>query len=424
MSAAAVHTTRSAVLLAAADDDGVALLVALPVGTAPGAAVADYLGDVPPDVVVLVGETVAGPVPFPGGPRVLPVPFAAAVLATGPAAPPGPVLVLDAGPAELHGWLVCDAVVTPVPGPPVPGVSGPGPPAPGSAAGRWSAAARWCSGAVRGSGAREVVLAGEHAERPGLAAAVETAVPCAVRQAGPLSGDDPAAVEGAGPATAAVLGAALLGAGLHGSGPLGVGARPAEPPSAAPLSARQPSAEPSAGPSRRRRTVAAGTLLGAALVVAGLLAGRTAPGPAPVAGASGVVQYGYAATLPEGWEHTGGDPARMRTLLTPAGRPDGADLIVLERSPLGYDAGREPGRAARELTALLAGEPGVTGPEPRTVGGRALLGYTQRDAGTVTDWHVLLDGTDQLLVGCRRPVAEPEPGPGCGTVVASLRRAP
>ncbi|MFP5069739.1 type VII secretion-associated protein [Pseudonocardia nantongensis] len=460
--AAAVHATPSGMLLAAADDGGVTLLVALPDGTAPGEAVAGYLGDVPPAVVVLVGETAAGPVPFPGEPRVLPVPFAAAVLATGPAAPPGPVLVLDADPAGLRGWLVCGAVVTPVPGPLVPGPLPPGPaplapsssgrfppvPGAGSTADRWAGVARWSSGAVRGSGCREVVLAGEHAGTPGLAAAVEAAVPCPVRPAGPLSDDDPAAVDGAGPATAAVLGAALLGAGLRLVKPQSAGPPITESPSTGRSTAGPPTMEPPSvvapptrttdpaapaaaaagpGPPRRRRSVPGVVLpgvalLGAALVVAGLLGGRTVPAAVP--GAPAVVQYGYAATLPDGWEHTGGNPARMRTLLTPAGRPDGADLIVLERSPLGYDAGREPVRAARELAALLAGEPGVTGPEPRAVGGRELFGYTQRDAGTVTDWHVLLDGTDQLLAGCRRPAAEPGPGPACVTVVASLRRAP
>lgn len=420
MRTAALHATPHGVLLAVAGPEtGVEFLVAFPAGTAPGTAVVRYLGDAPPEVVVLVEGTGPGPVPFPGQPRVLPVPLAAAVLATGPAAPPGPVLVVDV-PAGSRGcgaraWVVHGPDVTPVP------LGGPA-----GTAGR-------VAGAARAAGVVEIVLAGGGATGPVFAIANPGAAPCPVRVAGPRSADDPAAVDGAGPHTAAVLGAALLGAALPGGAQPDValpGAASAGPEEDREVPGPGPAATPAGGPARaggRRWPIPAAASLGVALVAAGLLVAGPAPAPGagPAAGAAGVVvQYGYTAALPAGWEHTGGDPARMRTLLTPAGRPDGADLIVVERSPLGYDAAREPGRAARELAAVLAGAPGVTGPEPRTVGGRAVLGYTQRDGATVTEWHVVLDGTDELVAGCRRPATVPEPGPACTAVVTSVRRSP
>lgn len=175
-------------------------------------------------------------------------------------------------------------------------------------------------------------------------------------------------------------------------------------------------------PGRARLLLPAVAVLGAVLVAAGLaLGGPQRPVPA---GDAAVVQYGYAATVPAGWEHTGGDPGRRRILLTPVGRPGGADLIVVERSPLPYDAAREPARLRRELAALLAGEAGVTPPAPVVVAGRTVLGYTQRPGdGTVVDWHVLPEVADQLVVGCRRPAGAP-PARACAAVVGSVRPAP
>ncbi|MYW74406.1 hypothetical protein, partial [Pseudonocardia sp. SID8383] len=66
---------------------------AAPPGTPPATAVADFFGDEPPGVVVRVGTTAGGA--FPGGPRVLVVPAAVAVLAAEPELPDGPVLVVD-----------------------------------------------------------------------------------------------------------------------------------------------------------------------------------------------------------------------------------------------------------------------------------------------------------------------------------------
>nr|WP_255426257.1 type VII secretion-associated protein [Pseudonocardia sp. C8] len=385
------------------------------------------------------------------------VPVAVAVLAVGPPPPAGPVLVVDAGTAGTEVAVVDDGIVTRV----SPGGRG------GAANprnGRGAAASPGGGGGVaRGdvrdvavlravacrAGAVEVVVAGERAaDDPGWVAAVAAAAPCPVRTAGPRADDDPAAVPGAGADTAAVLGAALLGAGLlaqvsrspaatarfreSGGGPPGDGCTvpgAAAGRGGAGHTGRGEPGDSGRGeppgtdrPGRGRLLLPAVAVLGAVLVAAGLaLGGPERPAPAEDAV---VVQYGYAAALPAGWEHTGGDPGRRRVLLTPVGRPDGADLIVVERSPLPYDAAREPIRLRRELAALLAGEAGVTPPAPVVVAGRTVLGYTQRPGdGTVVDWHVLPEAPDQLVVGCRRPAGAP-PAPACAAVVGSVRPAP
>ncbi|GAA4971652.1 type VII secretion-associated protein [Pseudonocardia tropica] len=406
--AVAVHDRRDAVLLAAVDAGGLRLLAAAPPGTPPATAVADFFGDGPPGVVVRVGTTAGGA--FPGGPRVLVVPAAVAVLAAEPELPDGPVLVVDddvvlvrdgvpervgergSDLASLVRATGAELVV-------VAGTSGPLLPGEDTAAGTRAADTR-------------------AAAQPG--GPVGSRLPCPVR----VAGLRPDGGEPWGPEAAAVVGAAVLGAGvLTDPGPDTVVPPPDDP--GAGEAAEEPAwpgapgpvTPPADGPDRARAAIVVAGVLGAVLLGTGLLLGG--PRPATPAGTT-VVQYGYAATLPTGWEHTGGDPQRRRVLLTPAGGPGGADLLVLERSPLGYDAGREPDRARRELAALV-GDPG---PVPATVGGRAVLRWTETPGdGTVVDWHAVFSGTDELVAGCRRPVGAPVAA-ACAEVVASLHRVP
>ena len=165
--------------------------------------------------------------------------------------------------------------------------------------------------------------------------------------------------------------------------------------------------------------------VGLALLAAGAIAGR-APA-APERPTSGVlVQYGYSAALPAGWEHTGGLPERRRTLLTRTASPDGAELIALERSPLGYDSALEPERARAELLAeyrRTAPAQHLRDLREETVAGRPMLRYRQDGPGAAVDWYVLFAGTDELVVGCRHPDA-PTVAPACAAVVASIRPAP
>ena len=127
--------------------------------------------------------------------------------------------------------------------------------------------------------------------------------------------------------------------------------------------------------------------------------------------------------LPAGWEHTGGLPERRRTLLTRAGSPDGAELIAVERAPLGYDSALEPERARAELAAEFgrrAVRAGLHDLREDTVDGRAVLRYRQAGPGPAVDWFVLFTGTDELVVGCRYPDA-PAVARACAAVVASVR---
>ena len=187
---------------------------------------------------------------------------------------------------------------------------------------------------------------------------------------------------------------------------------------------------PSAGrerPVRRAAFAVGGTGTAAALLVAG--AALVPAGPEPGTGSAGLlVQYGYVLTLPSGWAHTGGLPERRRVLLTRTAAPDGSDLVAVERTPLGYDAGAEPGRAAAELRAefdaAVAAGAAVSAFQPEVrVAGRSVATYRQRGAdGWTVDWFVVLDRDAQLSVGCQAtPAGVEEVRRACEVVVASVR---
>lgn len=211
-----------------------------------------------------------------------------------------------------------------------------------------------------------------------------------------------------GPDSAAVL--AALGPPVVRAAPTGRPSRRWLPP--APGRVRRPW--------RTGAAALGGTVLLAALHLLGTLAV-----PDPVDLPAGVLaQYGYRFAVPDGWAHTGGLPERRRSLLTPAGAPEGSDLIAVESTPLGYDAGAEPERAAAELRAEYdAAGPDLSGYEPGArVGGRDVTTYRERDGVTDVRWYVVLDGATQLSVGCRHtPAGRAAVLAACAQVVASVR---
>jgi hypothetical protein len=153
-------------------------------------------------------------------------------------------------------------------------------------------------------------------------------------------------------------------------------------------------------PPRRSRLPRALAVLAGLVGALGLLGlGTLLPVPA-----DGLVAHGYRLAVPPGWAHTGGAPELRRVLLTPAGQPDATAAVVVERTPLGYDADAEPGRATAELRALAAAyAPWTDGRWTR---------YREADV----EWSVRFDGTDQLAVGCRAA------GEACALVRDSLVR--
>jgi type VII secretion-associated protein (TIGR03931 family) len=191
---------------------------------------------------------------------------------------------------------------------------------------------------------------------------------------------------------------------------------------------------PPVTPARRRPLRALATGAAAAATLAGLYVVDTAlpaAGPVPLTSAGDLVQYGYAVRIPVGWAHTGGLPERRRSLLTPAGAPDGADLISVERTPLGYDAQAEPRRARAELRAEF--DRAVSGGAPLAgfdgdarFAGRTVVTYREGVHGTdraEVDWYVVLDGEAQLSVGCRHTAGgATRVAAACATVVDSLHR--
>jgi type VII secretion-associated protein (TIGR03931 family) len=122
-------------------------------------------------------------------------------------------------------------------------------------------------------------------------------------------------------------------------------------------------------------------------------------------------------------------PERRRVLLTRVGAPQGTDLIAVERSPLGYDAGAEPERAAAEMRTVfdesVAKGALLSGYGAAEVGGRSVTTYRQRERdGAVVEWFVVLDGDAQLSVGCRHtPAGTDVVRAACAAVVGSVRRA-
>jgi len=218
------------------------------------------------------------------------------------------------------------------------------------------------------------------------------------------------------PESAAVLGALELPAGLL--------AAPAPAP-AGPVGSAGFGAGPRLPVPRRRSRLAraAPALVAAAVLTAAVSAW---PSSAPVAPTGVVAQYGYAMRLPEGWAHSGGLPERRRTLLTPVAAAQGSDLVVVERTALGYDAAAEPARAATDLraafdAAVLAGEPLWDFRPSLRHSGRPVAGYRQHAPGATVDWYVLLDLPDQVSVGCQHTNAgAAEVGRACAVVVGSV----
>lgn len=230
------------------------------------------------------------------------------------------------------------------------------------------------------------------------------------------------------PDAAAVVGALRLPARLLGP-PLAVG------PTAGPVTG-SPAAYwlPPVAPARRRPLRALATGAAAAAALAGLYVmdpALLAAGPVPLTAAGDLVQYGYAVRIPVGWAHTGGLPERRRSLLTPAGAPDGSDLISVERTPLGYDAAAEPQRARVELRAefdraVAGGAPLAGFDGDARFAGRTVVTYRETGRGTdraEVDWYLVLDGEAQLSVGCRHTAAgATRVAAACATVVDSLHR--
>lgn len=199
-------------------------------------------------------------------------------------------------------------------------------------------------------------------------------------------------------------------------GPAPPGARPA--PSAGSGGARLPPPPP-----RRRRGTSALLAAVAAVVVAAF---ALAPDPPPPVEPGAVAQYGYVLLLPDGWVHAGGLPERRRVLLAPVAAPEGSDVVTVERTPLGYDATAEPGRAVADLRAAfdaaVAGGAPLAGFAPAArFAGRPVATYREQDGASGVDWYVLLDVADQVSVGCRHTAAGAQAvARACAEVVGSL----
>jgi type VII secretion-associated protein (TIGR03931 family) len=157
---------------------------------------------------------------------------------------------------------------------------------------------------------------------------------------------------------------------------------------------------------------------------------RLADDPVLQAERNGVLsQYDYALVLPVGWRQSGGLPTRRRTLLTLVATPNGSDLISVEQTPLGYDSSAERDRAFREFEVRFA-ESKAAGAEldqftlSTRIGDRDVIAYRQHQSlrNADVDWYVLFERDSELSVGCQHTEAGTEAvRAACAEVVASLR---
>ncbi|GAA4000509.1 hypothetical protein GCM10022247_21190 [Allokutzneria multivorans] len=182
----------------------------------------------------------------------------------------------------------------------------------------------------------------------------------------------------------------------------------------------QPLAPPPVPPSKRRSK--AGIAVVAVLAVAVVVI----TGFVITMGSGGkeLAQYNYRFRVPDGWEHSGGEPAKRKVQLRRTASPDTDDVIGVEQLPLSYNATEERERALRELRAVVerASAEGYSGFVASTgFGGRDVAQYRRELRGSVVEWHVVFEGAMQLTVGCQSTPEGREAVRGaCERVVGTL----
>ncbi|WP_086822305.1 type VII secretion-associated protein [Allokutzneria sp. NRRL B-24872] len=141
-------------------------------------------------------------------------------------------------------------------------------------------------------------------------------------------------------------------------------------------------------------------------------------------GGKELAQYDYRFRVPDGWEHSGGEPAKRKVQLRRTASPDTDDVIGVEQLQLSYNATEERERALRELRAVVerAGAEGYSGFVASTsFGGRDVAQYRRELRGSVVEWHVVFEGRTQLTVGCQStPEGRDAVVEACERVVGTL----
>ncbi|MFB9907093.1 type VII secretion-associated protein [Allokutzneria oryzae] len=179
---------------------------------------------------------------------------------------------------------------------------------------------------------------------------------------------------------------------------------------------------PAAVPARARPRRSKALVLVA--VVLAVVAAVTALVVFTGSGGKELAQYDYRFRVPDGWEHSGGDPAKRKVQLRRTATPDAGDVIGVEQRQLSYNASVEPERALGELRTAFDAERehGYSGFEPSVrFGGRDVVRYRRDLPGSVVEWYVVFEGATQLTVGCQSTGSTGEEvGRACEHVVRTL----
>jgi type VII secretion-associated protein (TIGR03931 family) len=185
-----------------------------------------------------------------------------------------------------------------------------------------------------------------------------------------------------------------------------------------------PPPPPAARRRRRLPWVVAGlaVLLGGALAAVLLLTGNDSP---PPASSRLIAQYEYKFALPDNWTQTGGDPAKLRTEVKPAGAESGPDLVLVEETRLSFDSDADRPRAINKLRTDYdnAGDTFSGFDERATFATRQVIHYQQRldRTNATVDWYVMFKSHTQVSVGCQYTAAARDTVlPACETITRTL----
>lgn len=184
------------------------------------------------------------------------------------------------------------------------------------------------------------------------------------------------------------------------------------------------------GPRQRRSRLPWVVGVGAVvLVIAGLVLGAMLGWSGVEVAGTGtrrVAAYDYGFEYPRDWERIGGDPKLWRTVVGPAHRLGGTELIAVQQGKLGYDVERERDRAVEELRRQYddsrgAGKRFSDFQDSAHFAGRPVVRYRERLPNAEVDWFVLHEGQSQVSIGCQSSSpGEQMVRDACTKVVGSL----
>ncbi|MGW4057138.1 type VII secretion-associated protein [Amycolatopsis sp. NPDC004747] len=192
-------------------------------------------------------------------------------------------------------------------------------------------------------------------------------------------------------------------------------ARPWTPPAGQPARPNPPgpaaSARP-APPAAKSRRKLWGSVAGAVVVVAALVAGFLVfsnSGNQPESGRT-LSQYDFKFVAPEDWVQTDDRVADKQVVIHPQESRDGNDLVVAQEYVMDYDATANPQTLVDELRHLAEGAPARWSAYNPSLSyaGKTVIGYHESKPDRPdlqVDWYVVAKGRIRVHVGCQYATA-------------------